>query len=243
MSSSEPDLRGGRGEDFFETFIERVVNVFSCDINAEVFATCHSVVSNAARNDALEMLELRIDVDGDSVKGHPVPDSDSNGRDFVFPCSFALNPYTNSVGSALASDVEVFEGVDNPLFKVVDEKPNVSFSFIEVEDGVCNSLPGPVVCVLAAPSGLVDGKAHGCKQIAFDGRCSRSVERRMFEEPDEFGGIVMNDVVDAFFHEFDGIKIFDGLRGCFPFGRGHGRDCIIIRPSAPKSLKWSKKLW
>ena len=44
----------------------------------------------------------------------------------------------------------------------------------------------------------------------------------MFEEPDEFGGIFVNDVVDALFHELDGVGILNGLRGYFPFGRGHG---------------------
>lgn len=181
------------------------------------------MVSNAARNDAREVLELRIDVDGDSVEGHPVPDSDSDGCNFIFPHSFSLDPYADAVSSALAADVEVFEGVDNPLFEVADKKPDVAFSFIEVKDGVCNSLSGTVVCILAASSSLIDGKARGCKQVAFDRGRSRGVERGMFQEPDEFGSIVMNDVVGALFHEFDGIKIFDGLCGYFPFGRDHGR--------------------
>lgn len=105
------------------------------------------------------MLELRTDVDGDSVEGYPVPDSNSDGRDFIFPLSFALDPYAYAVGSALAVDVKVLERVDDPLFEVVDEESDIAFSFIEIEDGVCNSLSGPVVCVLAASSGLIDGKA------------------------------------------------------------------------------------
>ena len=117
------------------------------------------MVLNSAWNDAREVLELRTDVDGDSVESYPVPDSNSNGRDFIFPLSFALNPYADAIGSALAADVKVFERVDNPLLEVVDEESDVAFSFIEIEDGVCNSLSGSVVCVLAASSGLINGKA------------------------------------------------------------------------------------
>lgn len=223
MSSSESNLRGNRGEDFFEIFIERFVDVFGGDINAEVFAACHSVVLDSARNNAREMFELRIDVDGDSVEGYPVPDSDSDGRDFIFPLSFSLDPYADAVGSALAVDVKVFERVDDPLFEAVDEEPDVAFSFIEIKDGVRNSLSGPVVCVLAASSGLIDGKAHGCKQVGFNGGCSCSVERWMLKEPDQFGSVIVNDIVDALLHELYGVEILDGLRGYFPFRRSHGR--------------------
>ena len=105
------------------------------------------------------MLKLRIDVDRDSVKGHPVPNSNSDSRDFIFPFSFAFDPYADAVSSALAADVKMFERVNDPLFEVVDEEPDVAFSFIKVEDGVCNSLSGPVVCILTASSGFIDGKA------------------------------------------------------------------------------------
>ena len=117
------------------------------------------MILNSARNDAREMLKLRIDVDGDSVKGDPVPDSNSDGRDFIFPLSFALDPYADAIASALAANVEMFERVNDPLFEIVDEESDVAFSFVEVEDGVCNSLSGPVVCILTASSGLIDGKA------------------------------------------------------------------------------------
>ena len=220
--------RGGWWKDLFETFIESLVNVFGCDIGAEVLATCHTVVFDAAWDNTGEMFELWINIDGDSVEGHPMSDSNSDGRNFIFPHPFAFDPYANAVGSTLAVNAEVLERVDNPLFEIMNEESDVTLSLVEIEDGVCNSLSGPMVRVLTAPAGFIDRKARGCKQVAFDSGCSRSVERRVLKKPDELRGASMDDVVDALLHRCHGFQILNRLRGYFPFELVHNPDYIIL---------------
>lgn len=62
----------------------------------------------------------------------------------------------------------------------------------------------------------------------------------MLEEPDEFGGIFVNDVVDALFHELDGVGILNGLRGYFPFGRGHGWIVSLSAEARPNPFDFRK---
>ncbi len=58
------------------------------------------MADDAAGDDAVEVLEPRIDIEGDPVIGDPMADADADGGDLVLGAAAALDPDTDAVGTA-----------------------------------------------------------------------------------------------------------------------------------------------
>lgn len=79
----------GRLEHFRERALERYVQFGHCGEDAQVVQGSDAEPrvrpwGDAAGDDALEMGEIGIEIDGDAVKGDPAPDANADGGDFVF---------------------------------------------------------------------------------------------------------------------------------------------------------------
>ncbi len=176
---------------------------------AEVGQAGDAVVgfSDAARDDAGKMGEIRVDVERDAVKRHPAPHAHANGGDLVLGrlaqrrSGFVgpRDPYADSGLARLADDVERLQRLDQPAFERGHIGAHVGPSAPEVEHDVSDPLPGSVIGELAAASGAMDRKA-GVDQVAVLRARACGVKRRMLDEPDAFGRVSARDRLRARFH-------------------------------------------
>ncbi len=78
------------------------------------------VVGDAAGDDACEVLEVGVDVEGEAVLADALPcDFDADGGDFVGGVVLA-DPDACVAGEAVGGDVDLGEGVDYDLFEVAE---------------------------------------------------------------------------------------------------------------------------
>ena len=78
------------------------------------------MVADAAGNDPAEVVERRVDVDGDPVERHPAANPDADGRDLVFAPGAeirSLDPDADPALPPLAGNAEYCEGADDPLLE------------------------------------------------------------------------------------------------------------------------------
>ena len=64
--------------------LQRHVEVLHRHRQPQVHKARHPMLADAAGHDAVEMREIRIDIDRDAVERNPVPHADADGRDLVF---------------------------------------------------------------------------------------------------------------------------------------------------------------
>ena len=78
------------------------------------------VVGDATGDDACEMVEVGVDVEGESVLADAVAcDFDADGGDFVWGVVL-IDPDACVAGEAVGGDVDFGEGVDHDLFEVAE---------------------------------------------------------------------------------------------------------------------------
>src|SRR5260370_17207357 len=131
------------------------------------------------------MLQLRIDIQADAVKRHPMAQPDADGGDLVFAPVAVRDPDADAFPPALALDVESRQCADQPFLQSVYERSHVGFATVEVEHHICHPLPGPVIGVLAAAAALKDRKARR-DQIAILGAGPAPIDRRALPPPPPF---------------------------------------------------------
>jgi hypothetical protein len=82
--------------------------------------------------------------------------------------------------------------LDQPLLEIAHESAHVGAAQPEVQQNAGHPLPGHVIGELIAASGRKDGKA-GLDQVGGLRARPRSVDRRMFQQPDELGRAMVHD--------------------------------------------------
>ena len=87
------------------------------------------------------------------------------------------DPDADAVLARFADDAERAERVDQPAFQRGDIGAHVWAAALEVEHDIGHPLPRPMVGILPAPSGPMDGKAR-VQQVAVPGAGAGGVERR-----------------------------------------------------------------
>ena len=166
------------------------------------------MVGDAAGHDTLVVAEVGLDVDRQAVERHPVADSDADGRDLVF-ARRAIgqglfvgpdNPDADTASPALCGHVEAGKGSNGPFLEIPHVAADVLAPRAQVEHDVGHALAGAVICVLPASAGDVHRKARGLQQVRRGGTGACGVERRMFQQPDQFGRPSGADIGDTSLH-------------------------------------------
>ena len=142
------------------------------------FVRCTGVI----KNDAGEVVQVRIDVHRKAVQRDPAPHAHADRPDLRFPRG-RVNPDTDAPVDRARSDAELRQRADHPLFECVDVAPHVAPAFVQVELDIADPLTGAVIGVAPAAPGLVDGKAR-IDQLGRIGAGAGGVERRVLEQPD-----------------------------------------------------------
>src|SRR6185312_3231696 len=109
-------------EHFLEAGLERAVELGHGDENAELMqgGDTQRLAGDPTGHDAGEMLEGRVQVDGDAVEGHPLPDAHPDGGDLVLPPAAPVDPDADPARAPLAADIEAGEGADDPFLEIAD---------------------------------------------------------------------------------------------------------------------------
>src|SRR5262245_18456844 len=145
------------------------------------------------------MGEIRLDIDRDTVEGHPALQPDPDRRDLVLESRSLigpLDPNSNAVLAALAADVEGGEGADNPLLQRGDIGAHIWSALLEVKHHIHDPLAGAVIRDLTAAPALKYRKSR-LQEVAGLAAGAGRVERGMLQQPDQFGCIPGRDVGDA----------------------------------------------
>ena len=70
------------------------------------------------------MAEVRVDIEGDAVIGHPAPHADADRGDLGLAGAVA-NPDADAALAALALYAELRQGADPPILEVIDKAVHV----------------------------------------------------------------------------------------------------------------------
>ena len=160
--------------------------------NAEIGQAGDAIAlfADAARHDAGKMRQVRIDIERDAVQRHPLLHADADGGDLVLAAVALVGPAhpdADAVLAPFAAHVEGGERADDPFLQRGDETAHVRAAPLEIEHHVGDPLAGPVIGQLAAAPAVVDRKAR-LDHVAGFGAGAGGVERRVLQQPDEFGG-------------------------------------------------------
>ena len=221
-STSLSCRRASRPEHRLELAPQHAVDLVHGRDDAEVGEAGDALAADAARHDAGEMLEHRIDVERDAVEGHPAPHADADGGDLVLAADALLRPLHPDADGVLApagGDVEGGERADDPFLQRVDVEPDVRLAAVEIEHQVGDPLAGAVIGVLAAAPGPVDREAIRRQQVRRLGAGAGGVERCVLHQPDALGGCSLADGGDAGLHGGDRFVIIDAPVGNGPLDR------------------------
>src|SRR5580658_4025777 len=99
------------------------------------------------------MRQVRRDVEGKSMQGHPVLHADADGGDLVLGVVALVrspHPDADAIVAALARDLEGGERTDDPFLDAGDEAAHVGRPALEIEHDITDALAGTVVGELAA---------------------------------------------------------------------------------------------
>ena len=110
----------------------------------------------STRNDQLKMLEIRLDVQGQTVHRTPATQSNPHGTDLTIevPAALRRHPDPGGLGIAFASDPEDRKGADHSLLEQAKIGMDAQAESVQVQDGIEDQLPGTVVGDVAATIGL-----------------------------------------------------------------------------------------
>lgn len=175
------------------------------------------MLADAAWDDAGKMTEIGRHIEGQPVQGHPSPHAHADGGDFVFSTLRAGHPDADPPGSPLPADAENRQGPNDPILQMTDMGTNVAPAPVQIKQDIGDPLPGAMIGELSPPAGAIDGEAVGGQQIFIPGAGAGGIERRMFQQPDQFSGITGPDGGGAFFHHGNGMLVIDRFTVDPPF--------------------------
>jgi hypothetical protein len=108
-------------------------------------------VGKTARDDEVEAIEIRADVEGKPVARDPTREAHPDGRQLLGP-----HPGTGQTGDALGRNPVVCGRPNEDFFEVAHVAVDVAAIGFEIENGIAHDLAGTVVGDVAAPAGFVD---------------------------------------------------------------------------------------
>ena len=153
--------------------------------------------------------QVGFHIDRDAVERHPAPQPHADGGDLVFMARALvrpLDPDADPVLAALAAHVEGRERPDDPFLEARDIGPHVGPPSLQVEHHIGHPLAGAVIGELAAAPGREQRKT-GVEQVGIPAAGSGGVERGVFQQPDQFGGLMGRNRRDSRLHGRHGLRI------------------------------------
>lgn len=123
----------------------------------------------AAGDDEVEVVHVRVEVDGEPVEGDPSSDADADGANLGglvgSEVVLGVDPDAGGVGVGVGGDVELGECVDDGGLEGADVLVDAELGGVEVDDGVADELARAVVGDVAAAVGLVELHALGREEV------------------------------------------------------------------------------
>ena len=146
------------------------------------------------------------------------------------------DPDADAALPPLAAHAEAVEGADQPFLQPVHVAAHVARRHRavragEVQHDVGHALAGAVIGPLPAAAGGEGGEAAGVGQLLGPGRGAGGVERRVLDQPDQFGRGAGADGGDAVLHSGEGVGVGREAVGDAPFA-GRRRQLKRRRSSA-----------
>ena len=140
-------------------------------------------IGDAARHDHLEVPQVRLDVQGEAVAGHPARDAHADGGDL-----FVADPHAGKPLDAPARNPILGDRTDQHLFDVAHVAVHVTAIRLEVDDRVADQLARPVIGHVAAAPCLMDfdgvccALRFVCEDVRRVGAASEREDVRVFEQ-------------------------------------------------------------
>ena len=131
----------------------------------------HTGIADSAGDDLRVGIEGIVAVEGETVHGDRLGDTDADGRDLVFTAGFT-DPYSGTPGNLHSSDAEAGQYGDEQALQPTHIADDID-GFGEVQYGIPHELPGTVPGDLASPVRIDDGGTVGGAFLwlgAFSGR-------------------------------------------------------------------------
>ena len=167
------------------------------------------------------MRQIRIHIQRHAVQRHPLLHANANGGDLVLvPAALFVpaHPNANAILAPFGAHVEGGEGTYDPFLERGDETADIRTAPPEIEHHVSDPLARPMIRQLApAPAGMDRKTRLDCVGRICTG--AGGVERRVLQEPDEFGGRSGDDFGRADLHSGDRLLVRHRGIADAPFGR------------------------
>jgi len=116
---------------------------------AQPFERCDPAIRNAARHDEVEMAEVGRMVQRETMARDPPRNPDADGGQLLVP-----DPDAGESPDAPGLNTVIGRGPDHHFFQVTDVTVNVTTIRLQVDDGISDDLPRPVVRDVATPTGF-----------------------------------------------------------------------------------------
>lgn len=176
------------------------------------FERGHSPVGYPARDDQVELVQVRAHVERESVAGDPAREPNTDCADLVLANPGAGHPVT-----PLSCQTVVRADADHDLLKVTHVTMYVAPIGTQVEDRIPDDLPWAVIRDVAATPGLVNLYAARGQQrsgghnmrpptVAFD---ADSDDRRVLEQKEKVGNMATAPLFDERPLKIKGLLIRD----------------------------------
>src|SRR4029078_5009942 len=131
-----------------------------------------------ARDDAGEGLQVRIDIEADTVEAHPVAHADADARNLGL-----ADEHSDLSLVSLAFDIELSERGDEPVFKRVHERAHIATPAPKIEHDISDALARTMIGEAAAAPGAKHWEPQRLDQLFRRGAGSGGVEGSVLEQP------------------------------------------------------------
>ena len=217
FSQKKFEVWSGRGKGLIEGLFEGDIDILYGHWQAQIYQRCNAVFHDSARDDAVEMAEVRVNIDREAVEADPFAQADADGGDLVFGFGagghnrFVVtgDPDANATWADVSGDIELIECRDHPSFELFYKRAHILAAFANVEHHINHPLARSVIGVLPATFGFKNVKAAGVGQIGGFGGGSGRVKGGVFEQPYGFGRGAICDSGGARFHCGFGLSVAD----------------------------------
>lgn len=196
--------------------MQRVVKLLQRDRNAQLGKAGHRIFADSAGDDAAKMAEIRVDIDRKAVHRHPFADADPDRANLGFPPVRRVAPDADPAIHRPCAHAKFCQRRYHPVFQCMDEAADIRVAILQIEHDIAHALARAVIGMAATAPGLVDGESLA-EQFDRIGAGPRGIERRMFQQPDQFLRLARLDRRVALFHLFERNGIFNLLGRNPPF--------------------------
>src|SRR5690606_7534990 len=140
-------------------------------------------------DDAREMRQVRLHIDGNAMEAHPAPEPDADRGDLVLGWRSVGqgwpvgpdDPDPDAIFPAFAPDIEAIERADDPLLRRGHEGADIFSPALEVEHDIGDPLARSVIGVFSATPGGENGKPVGLDKVLGPGAGAGRVEWWMLD--------------------------------------------------------------